>query len=221
MVRYAILWLLREHPDYGYRLKTRFERHVGALWQLNVGQIYQTLKSLRSAGLVTELEAEGARDQRARRRYQTTPKGQRMLARWLRRPTGRPRPVRDETLVRLLELETGGIYALTRVTEQEKLHRKFLERLLDMKRRLTSRQTPTDLVRQLSLEAALLHTEAQLTWLGMCRREIEAKAPVADLSATATAVDTEVVPPSVAAWDADQMARSRAATHDAARTASR
>ena len=52
MVRYALLGLLREQADYGYRLKRRFDERVGSLWQLNIGQVYQTLSALKREGLV-------------------------------------------------------------------------------------------------------------------------------------------------------------------------
>jgi DNA-binding PadR family transcriptional regulator len=106
MVRYALLGLLREERDYGYRLKRRFDERVGTLWHLNIGQVYQTLRALQRAGLVVEIDGEETNEPYpGRRMFELTPKGQRVLERWLARPPVRPRPVRDETLIRLLVLE--------------------------------------------------------------------------------------------------------------------
>ena len=33
MLQYALLWLLHEQPDYGYRLKRRFEERMGGVWR--------------------------------------------------------------------------------------------------------------------------------------------------------------------------------------------
>jgi DNA-binding PadR family transcriptional regulator len=174
MVRYAILWLLRDGPDYGYSLKARFERDIGPLWQLNPGQIYQTLKSLKKAGLVAEVGGSAGDDQRIRRRYVTTAKGQRMLARWFRRTAGRPYPVRDETLVRLLELEGGGAHVHACLEAQHASHRRQLERLSGERSMAAIGGTVTERVRRLAIEAAYLHTRAHLEWLDACRREFAA-----------------------------------------------
>ena len=52
MIRYALLGLLREQSDYGYSLKHRFETRVGACWELNVGQVYQTLQAFMGGAFV-------------------------------------------------------------------------------------------------------------------------------------------------------------------------
>src|SRR5262245_17916881 len=78
MIKYALLGLLREHSDYGYQLKRRFDESLGSVWQLNIGQVYQALRALEQAGLIVELDTVGG-GQPARRRYEPTAKGRRML----------------------------------------------------------------------------------------------------------------------------------------------
>lgn len=173
MVRYALLGLLREQRDYGYHLKLRFDERVGALWHLNIGQVYQTLRALERAGLVTVVDPNGGDTQTARRLFELTPKGLRTLERWLERPPSRPRPVRDEILIRLLLLEPAPCdQALTRVTQQEHLYKKHLARLLTQKRRIGAATERSSLVGRLGVEAALLHTEAHLKWLEYCREQL-------------------------------------------------
>lgn len=177
MVRYALLGLLREQPDYGYRLKRRFDERVGPLWQLNIGQVYQTLRALQHAGLVSEVSdgAAGVEPSPARRMFELTPKGARVLARWLLRPPGRPRPVRDETLIRLLLLDDPERHseALSRLAEQQDRHRHDLRRL--RAQRGTPSRDGDMTLRELGLEAAVLHAEAHLRWLERCNAWLAAR----------------------------------------------
>lgn len=173
MVRYALLGLLREHRDYGYHLKRRFDERVGGVWHLNIGQVYQTLRALQRAGLVAAVDTPDEDAQPARRLFELTSKGLRTLERWLQRPPTRPRPVRDEMLIRLLLLETASPEeALARVAAQEHLYKRHLARLLAEKRRLGGSLDRSLLVGRLGLEAALFHTEAHLKWLEFCRHRL-------------------------------------------------
>lgn len=176
MLQYALLGLLRDHPDYGYNLKRRFDERMGTVWNLNIGQVYQTLHALEEDGLVEHVGAAADPDQYpVRRLFRLTSKGERVLERWLERPPSRPRPVRDETLVRLLVLGTGRWERGTaRLVEQEQLYRKHVTRLLAQTSRLPEDDAGPSLIRRLGLEAELLHAEAHLKWLAGCRRQLEA-----------------------------------------------
>lgn len=173
MVRYALLGLLREQQDYGYRLKRRFDERVGALWDLNIGQVYQTLRALERSGHVVAVATEPDVEHPGRHLYALTPKGARALDRWAEKSAGRPQPIRDETLVRLLLLEPAGRDAvLARIAEQESAYRKQLARLIAQQRRADA-DAPAGLpVRRIGLEAAVLHTEAHLKWLAACRERL-------------------------------------------------
>lgn len=181
MIKYALLGLLREQRDCGYRLKRRFEERIGALWQLNTGQVYQTLRSLQRADLVQEsgieLDAPSSDGGRPRRTFQLTPKGLRVLERWLQRAPARARPVRDETLLRLLLLEPDRHgEAVAQIGKLAHLYKQQLTVLLAHKRRLPRNPTGPLLVRELGLESALLHTEAHLRWLEHTHRRLTGEA---------------------------------------------
>src|SRR5262245_18554335 len=111
MIRYARLGLLQEQRDYGYHLKRRFDDRGGTVGHLNSGPGYQTLRALERSGMIVAVdgapEAQTDDQYPARRLYELTAKGKRVLEQWLQRPPHRPRPVRDETLIRLLVLEPG------------------------------------------------------------------------------------------------------------------
>src|SRR5262249_31446630 len=151
---FALLGLLREQRDYGYRLKRRFDERVGSLWQLNIGQVYQTLGAMKRAGLVAVTEDEQDCDpESARRLFELTPKGLKVLEAWLQKPPTRPRPIRDETLIRLLLLQPGrSDEALHRIAAQEHLYRKHHARLLSHKRRLSAKGNAQSAVERLGLE---------------------------------------------------------------------
>lgn len=175
MLQYALLGLLRDHPDYGYNLKRRFDERMGTVWNLNIGQVYQTLHALEEEGLVEHLGTTAADPDQypVRRMFALTQKGERVLERWLERPPSRPRPVRDETLVRLLVLGAGRRERGTeRLVEQEQLYHKHVTRLLAQVSRLPQDDAGPSLIRRLGLEAELLHAEAHLKWLEGCRRQL-------------------------------------------------
>jgi DNA-binding PadR family transcriptional regulator len=177
--RYAVLGLLAENPDHGYRLRRRFDDRIGSVWHLNPGQVYQTLHTLEEQGLVRasdgeelEIEEEETLNDRARRRYELTDRGRKLLENWLRKPPTRPNPVRDETLVRLMVLESARPeIAAERIRIQEHLYREHMTRLAEQVRRfeLTGGERTT----RFGLEAAILHTEAHLRWLEYCRLALE------------------------------------------------
>ncbi len=183
-VRYALMGLLREQSDYGYHLKQRFDDRVGNAWRLNLGQVYQTLKSLEREGLIEQIadDEEPLCDDPAasRREYRLTEKGGRFLERWLRRRPGKPRPLRDELLIRLLVLEPERqAEALERIDAQVGLYQRHLARLQTRKRRIGAVEAGAPLVAVLGLEAEIAHANAHLEWLEYCRLKMEAGAATA------------------------------------------
>jgi DNA-binding PadR family transcriptional regulator len=169
-VKFAMLALLRDGPDYGYRLRKRFDDRVGKVWRLNLGQVYQTLRTLESDDLIARVEDDEPQldDQPTRRKFELTPKGLKTLDTWLRqKPTGAA-PMRDSLLVQLLALEPGRREeALARIDSQRQVYKRHLSRLLAHKARL-ARQGHLDLLADLGLEAAVGQTVGYLKWLDYC-----------------------------------------------------
>lgn len=175
MIQFALLALLRSGPDYGYRLRRRFDREIGPAWCLNVGQVYQSLQTLETKGLVREVvdptcTADGGGPGRNRRTYAITEKGERTLERWLRRVPTRPRPLRDEILLRLLVAGQSGATATRQVlAASERAHRDRLDRAFSERRRAAAHGTPLG---RLGLEAEISHLETHLGWLELCGRAL-------------------------------------------------
>jgi DNA-binding PadR family transcriptional regulator len=98
-LRSIILGLLGAHPMSGYDIKRAFDRSLATYWNAGNSQIYTTLKSLASHGLVSsELVVREGRPNR--RVYQLTPAGRAALDTWLTERVP-DRFTKDEFLTRL------------------------------------------------------------------------------------------------------------------------
>jgi DNA-binding PadR family transcriptional regulator len=115
---HALLTALLEHPCAGSELASRFDRSIGYFWPASHQQIYRELGRLAQAGLVESLPPQAGRGRK--RVYRVLPAGRRELARW----TGesyRPRPLREELMVRLrAEAVIGPTPALLRGIERQR-----------------------------------------------------------------------------------------------------
>ncbi|HLK10677.1 MAG TPA: PadR family transcriptional regulator [Candidatus Binatia bacterium] len=161
MIDHAVLGLLREGPDYAYRLARRLEERMGASWRVSQGQLCRSLGRLRRRGLVVEIAAPFQTGRR-RRFFETTTQGRAALERWLARPPVLRRAVRDDTLVRVLLLGAERADALV-------LQLGGLARLCERRiEGLGAEADGGDPVRRLACEAVRLHTEAHLRWITMC-----------------------------------------------------
>ena len=98
--RYAILGALTIEPMSGYQIKELIGRTIGHFWNEGYGQIYPTLKSLASAGLVSSRvePGDGKPDSHI---YTLTDAGWEELSHWLSRPVESNQPGRSELLLKL------------------------------------------------------------------------------------------------------------------------
>jgi DNA-binding PadR family transcriptional regulator len=76
----CLLAILEEQPTYGLHLRNEFEGRTGAMWPLNVGQVYTTLSRLERDGLVLP-SREGPEGQKV---YEVTQAGRERLLGWFR-----------------------------------------------------------------------------------------------------------------------------------------
>ncbi len=72
-VRLALMRLLAEEPRNGYQLMQAIEERSEGLWRPSPGSVYPTLAQLEDEGLISSVEAEGAR------RFQITDAGREHL----------------------------------------------------------------------------------------------------------------------------------------------
>lgn len=171
-VKHGILGILAQGPRHGYELKTEFDQLTAGLWELNVGQIYSTLERMLKDGLVRLDGADGPEEDR--KVYRITPEGEAELDAWLGRPPLKARPMRDEIFVRLgLLIGRDGRAALDLLDSQRRIYHVQMADLTRQKIGLTRTPPgPDRLRRELLLDAALLHVEADLKWLETCEQKL-------------------------------------------------
>jgi DNA-binding PadR family transcriptional regulator len=157
-VRFALLALLADAPAHGYQLKLRFERSVGGVWPLNVGQVYDALRRLERDGLVEPVDDEGER-----RPYRATADGRRVASTWLASGAAGDAPPRDELAIRILVgHEASGASFPELVQRQREACMARLQRLARDKAAVPQDGSPAELA---LLDLLMLRAQADARWL--------------------------------------------------------
>jgi len=157
-IHHAVLALLADGSSHGYELKTNFEESIGPQWgDLNIGHLYQVLDRLVRDGLVTKQDVpQIARPDKTV--YELTDAGRDELDRWLETPFARQGGYRDDFFLKLFASSRLGRKAVAKVVGAQR--EAYLGELASLAE-LRSRHEGDPLVRLL-IEAAILHTEANL-----------------------------------------------------------
>jgi DNA-binding PadR family transcriptional regulator len=157
-IQHAVLALLADGPGYGYELKAEFEESVGPQWgELNIGHLYQVLDRLIRDGLVTRRSVrQSVRPDKIV--YRLTKAGEAELDRWLATPFVRQGGYRDDFFLKLFAAARVGPDRLRQVVRVQR--EAYLGELAALSE-LRARHRGEPLV-QLLIEAATLHTEANL-----------------------------------------------------------
>lgn len=166
-LKFGILGLLGEAPLHGYEVKQRFEDLLGGTWEVNIGQVYQTLQRLERDGLV---EPSGGRGDRGKQSFQATEAGRAAFEGWLRDPEKEPQQLREAVYVKFALLGRHADGRLPSLLEAQR--RIYLQRLRDLadQERLAHQRGRSELA--LLFKGAQLHTEADLKWLDAYSDEI-------------------------------------------------
>ena len=98
-LRHAILVTLVDTDATGYEITKRFELGLGHFWQASHQQIYQELKRMADAKLVS-VKTVAQETRPTKKVHKITATGRTELKRWLTLPT-KARPLRDAFLVKL------------------------------------------------------------------------------------------------------------------------
>jgi DNA-binding PadR family transcriptional regulator len=157
-IQHAVLALLAQGESYGYELRAQFKESVGPQWgELNIGHLYQVLDRLVRDGLVTRREVTQS-ERPDKQVYRLTAPGRVELEQWLETPYVRQGGYRDDFFLKLFSASRLGADALaTTLRIQRQAYLNELASLTELRRR--HRDEP---VVALLLEAAILHTEANL-----------------------------------------------------------
>ncbi|GAA0573506.1 PadR family transcriptional regulator [Kribbella sandramycini] len=162
-IKHGLLALLREEPKYGYQLRGEFEEATGAIWPLNIGQVYTTLTRLERDGLVRAAAEPVADDGRSR--YEITDAGRAELAVWFETPVTRESRPRDELAIKLaLALAAPGVDVSAVVQRQRAATMQSLQELTRLKRGDREGEISWLLV----LESMIFAAEAEIRWLDHC-----------------------------------------------------
>src|SRR5438270_12568872 len=141
-------------------MEDRYESMLGGTWEVNIGQVYTTLRRLERDGLV---HPAGPRGDRGKQTYELSSKGREVLDHWLAEPDSGPQSLHEDIYVKLLlatRIANGDLQPLLARQQRAYLQRlRVLNRLAERARR----DGRIDLARL--VRGALLHTEADLKWI--------------------------------------------------------
>ena len=169
-IQHAVLALLADGPSHGYEIKTSFEEAVGPQWgELNIGHLYQVLDRLVRDGSVTR-RAVAQSDRPDKTVYRLTRAGREELDRWLATPFVRQSGYRDDFFLKLAAASRLGRAELERVLRVQR--EAYLSELAALGE-LRGRHRDDHVVRLL-IEAAVLHTEANLRVVDLAEHAIDA-----------------------------------------------
>jgi DNA-binding PadR family transcriptional regulator len=172
--RYAILGLLARKPSHGYELVTRFGELFGPGWEINTGQIYEILRTLRKAGWAECLPSHQGR--RELKVHRITPGGDQALTEWHTRPCT-TQPLRETLYLKLaLARPQDAPHLLRAIALQE-------QTCVDLLRRYTENENASlvpeeageweTLARVTIDEATSIRLHGELDWLSKTRKRIE------------------------------------------------
>lgn len=161
---FALLGLLREGPQHGYRLAAAFapDGRLGIALRLKMSQMYAYLRKLERQGLLVAHNEMDDRSHRARRVFTLTPDGARVFDAWLAAPVEATREVRLAFLLKLAFTLDDPETALALIARQRAATAASLDLL---RARLAGLPDDTRSIAHLTLRHRILLSEATLVWL--------------------------------------------------------
>lgn len=168
MLELAILGLLKESSMHGYQLKKRLSDTLGPFWQVSYGSLYPALKRLQRGGSV---EVVFPREEVGRRKnvYRVTESGERLFSE-LVEASGHD--YNDDNGFRVRLAFFRYLNPETRIGLLERRKAYLLDRLADIKKRLTSYRERVDTYTLSLMRHGMDSTEHDIEWLeNMIRSE--------------------------------------------------
>ena len=106
MREWAVLGAVAERPTHGYAVAQLLapEGALGQIWTLTRPDVYQSIKKLIKLGLISERSTEQGLGP-DRTVLAVTPRGRRVVARWLKEPVEHVRDGRTVLLLKLMLLD--------------------------------------------------------------------------------------------------------------------
>lgn len=168
VAEFALLGLLREGPQHGYRLAAAFtpDGRLGVALRLKMSQMYAYLRKLERQGLLQAHDELDAGSRRARHIFALTPEGARDFDAWMAAPVEATREVRLAFLLKLAFTLDDPPAALRLIERQRAATAAWLERQQTRAEHLDSDNDDAHLtLTQLTLRHRILLSETTLRWL--------------------------------------------------------
>lgn len=165
--KHALLGLLLDRADYPYQLADRLARRLGPAWEVNSGQLYQTVKALERDGLIERVPGgDGEREER--HVFAITQAGVCEFERWFDHA---PDPVRLPRRPLLLKITFAGPERLGEaIAKIDAYERECAQRLNEIAALRDEMPTQGSLVRadalllRLNLSSDVFQLEGELRW---------------------------------------------------------
>jgi DNA-binding PadR family transcriptional regulator len=172
-IKYAVLGLLHYRDMHGYEIKNRIESDFGAMWTVNYGQIYTSLKNLVNEGCVVLTDVVPSETGAPHKKlYSLTDKGREEFKEWLKSPPERPVLLRDPFMMRFIFFGFGkGEDAIRLIDEQIRRAEQSLARRKDSSAQWKKRGFYSHMARELGMRRIEVYVE----WLYKVRDMIEKK----------------------------------------------
>jgi DNA-binding PadR family transcriptional regulator len=173
--KHVLLGLLLDKPAYPYQLGEYLQERLGPAWQINSGQLYQTVKRLTKEGLIERVDGSvGGRDDR--HIFEITEPGVEEFERWRSEPTQGARPLRRPVLVKLMF--AGPEHRKETLEEIDAYERACTDRLEQLVREQDEippegpRIRADHVILKLALDVEVDHYEAELGWAREARTRL-------------------------------------------------
>ncbi len=168
-VNWALLGLLIESEDYGYRLAQRLERAYGEMLLLgSESHVYTALDGLTSRGLIEEIGGEPGTRRQPKVRYRARPEGLAAYAEWVSQQGRRGSPL----FSRALSMLTGTPELALKILDDYEQH--CLQRIGQGARAgSTGSDARRTAAERIVAEDRRLCMEGRLPWIELAREELE------------------------------------------------
>jgi DNA-binding PadR family transcriptional regulator len=171
--RYAILGLLARKPSHGYELAVCFGQLFGPGWEINKGQVYGMLSTLREAGWAERVPGRGGG--REPKVYRITQAGDEALTEWHARPCAAAQSQRETLYLKLaLARPQDAPHLLESIALQEQACVDLLRRCTEDASRLPEEASEWEILARATIdEATTIRLHGELDWLSKTRKRIE------------------------------------------------
>jgi DNA-binding PadR family transcriptional regulator len=171
--RYAILGLLAREPSHGYELAIRFGELFGPGWEINRGQVYDMLGTLRKAGWVERVPSRrGGRESKVHR---ITQEGDEALSAWHAKPCAAAQSQRETIYLKFaLARPQDAPHLLKSIALHEQACVDLLRRYTEDALRLPDGASDWEKLARATIdEATTISLHGELDWLSKMRKRIE------------------------------------------------